>query len=138
MEVMLGPLAASFSHSRASAAARSSSPIPSSSGGAPISFRGRKLLKPSALHEKACGRRRARCHFGLKHRGPGQIDAIGVDEIQYAKGQKYLTLVYQIDFGVMHLLLARKEGTVESRLRAFLTDGFEIRLPDVRADKDHL
>jgi transposase len=30
----------------------------------------------------------------------GQIDAIGVDEIQYAKGHKYLTLVYQIDLGI--------------------------------------
>jgi hypothetical protein len=26
----------------------------------------------------------------------GQIDGIGVDEIQYAKGHKNLTLVYQI------------------------------------------
>ena len=34
--------------------------------------------------------------FGLEHRVLGQIDAIGVDEIQYAKGHKYLTLVYQI------------------------------------------
>ena len=34
---------------------------------------------------------------GLEHRTLGQIDAIGVDEIQYAKGHKYLTLVYQID-----------------------------------------
>src|SRR5260370_923348 len=28
--------------------------------------------------------------FGLAHRTLGQIDAIGVDEIQYAKGHKYL------------------------------------------------
>ena len=32
--------------------------------------------------------------WGLKHRTLGPIDAIGVDEIQYAKGHKYLTLVY--------------------------------------------
>jgi transposase len=38
--------------------------------------------------------------FGLEHRVLGQIDAIGVDEIQYAKGHKYLTLVYQIDLRV--------------------------------------
>ena len=31
--------------------------------------------------------------FGLEHRVLGQIDAIGVDEIQYAKGHKYLTWV---------------------------------------------
>ena len=35
--------------------------------------------------------------FGLEHRVLGQIDAIGVDEIQFAKGHKYLTLVCQID-----------------------------------------
>jgi hypothetical protein len=34
--------------------------------------------------------------WGLEHRALRQIDAIGVDEIQYAKGHKYLTLVYQI------------------------------------------
>jgi transposase len=38
--------------------------------------------------------------WGLEHRMFGQIDAIGVDEIQYSKGHKYLTLVYQIDLGV--------------------------------------
>jgi transposase len=37
--------------------------------------------------------------FGLEHRVFGQIDAIGVDEIQYSSGHKYLTLVYQIDLG---------------------------------------
>src|SRR5229473_5537701 len=42
--------------------------------------------------------------WGLEHRKLGQIDAIGVDEIQYAKGHKYLTLVYQIDLGVTRLL----------------------------------
>ena len=31
--------------------------------------------------------------WGLEHRVLGQIDAIGVDEIQYARGHKYLTLV---------------------------------------------
>ena len=38
--------------------------------------------------------------WGLEHCTLGQIDAIGVDETQYAKGHKYLTLVYQIDLGV--------------------------------------
>ena len=42
--------------------------------------------------------------FGLEYRVLGQIDAIGVDEIQYAKGHKYLTLVYQIDLDVTRLL----------------------------------
>ena len=35
--------------------------------------------------------------WGLEHRVLGAIGAIGVDEVQYAKGHKYLTLVYQID-----------------------------------------
>ena len=35
--------------------------------------------------------------WGLEHRTLESIRAIGVDEIQYAKGHKYLTLVYQID-----------------------------------------
>jgi transposase len=41
---------------------------------------------------------------GLAHRTLGQVDAIGVDEIQYAKGHKYLTLVDQIDLGITRLL----------------------------------
>jgi transposase len=52
--------------------------------------------------------------FGLEHRMLGQIDAIGVDEIQYAKGHKYLTLVYQIDIGVTRLVWVGKERTIES------------------------
>jgi len=50
--------------------------------------------------------------FGLEHRVLGQIDAIGVDEIQYAKGHKYLTLVYQIDPGVTRLLWVGRERTI--------------------------
>ena len=52
--------------------------------------------------------------FGLEHRVLGQIDAIGVDEIQYAKGHKYLTLVYQIDLDVTRLLWVGRERTIES------------------------
>ncbi len=52
--------------------------------------------------------------WGLEHRSLGQIDAIGVDEIQYAKGHKYLTLVYQIDIGVTRLLWVVKERTIAS------------------------
>jgi transposase len=52
--------------------------------------------------------------FGLEHRTLGQIDAIGVDEIQYAKGHKYLTLVYQIDHDVTRLLWVGRERTIGS------------------------
>jgi len=58
--------------------------------------------------------------FGLEHRKLGQIDAIGVDEIQYAKGHKYLTLVYQIDLDVTRLLWVGRERTIES-FRGFFT-----------------
>jgi transposase len=52
--------------------------------------------------------------WGLDHRTLESIRAIGVDEIQYAKGHKYLTLVYQIDPGITRLLWVGKERTIES------------------------
>ena len=64
--------------------------------------------------------------FGLEHRVLGQIDAIGVDEIQYAKGHKYLTLVYQIDLGVTRLLWVGKERTIESFQGFFTIIGDEV------------
>jgi transposase len=64
--------------------------------------------------------------FGLQHRTLGQIDAIGVDEIQYAKGHKYLTLVYQIDLGITRLLWVGKERTIESFQGFFTTIGEEV------------
>ncbi len=41
---------------------------------------------------------------GLEHRTRAPIRAIGVDELQYAKGRQYRTLVYQIDAGLRRLL----------------------------------
>jgi transposase len=64
--------------------------------------------------------------FGLEHRVLGRIDAIGVDEIQYAKGHKYLTLVYQIDLGVTRLLWIGRERTIESFQEFFKTIGDEV------------
>src|SRR5262249_30839816 len=64
--------------------------------------------------------------WGLEHRTLGQIDAIGVDEIQYSKGHKYLTLVYQIDLGATRLLWVGKERTIESFQGFFTTIGEEI------------
>jgi transposase len=52
--------------------------------------------------------------WGLEHRTLESIRAIGVDEIQYAKGHKYLTLVYQIDQGLTRLLWVGKERTIAS------------------------
>jgi transposase len=64
--------------------------------------------------------------WGLEHRTLGQIDAIGVDESQYSKGHKFLTLVYQIDLGVTRLLWVGKERTIESFQGFFTTIGEEV------------
>ena len=49
-----------------------------------------------------------------------------VDEIQYAKGHKYLTLVYQIDLGLTRLLWVGKERTIESFQGFFTAMGQEV------------
>jgi transposase len=58
--------------------------------------------------------------WGLEHRVLAPIRAIGVDEIQYGKGHKYLTLVYQIDLGCTRLLWIGKERTVKTFREFFL------------------
>jgi transposase len=55
----------------------------------------------------------------LEHRRLGPIVAIGVDEIQCARGHKYLTLVYQIEQLCTRLLWIGRERTVESFDRFF-------------------
>ena len=47
-------------------------------------------------------------------------------QIQYSKGHKYLTLVYQIDLDVTRLLWVGKERTIESFRGFFTTIGEEI------------
>ena len=64
--------------------------------------------------------------WGLEHRTLAPIQAIGVDEIQYAKGHKYLTLVYQIDAGLTRLLWVGKERTIESFEGFFTLIGTEL------------
>ena len=61
--------------------------------------------------------------WGLDHRVLDAIRAIGVDEIQYAKGHKYLTLVYQIEDGATRLLWVGKERTIESFEKFFTLIG---------------
>jgi len=63
--------------------------------------------------DKVCDAVEYVVHCGLEHRTLESIRAIGVDEIQYAKGHKYLTLVYQIDQGITRLLWVGKERTLE-------------------------
>jgi transposase len=64
--------------------------------------------------------------WGLEHRVLGPIRAIGVDEIQYGKGHKYLTLVYQIDLGCTRLLWIGKERTVKTFREFFALIGPEV------------
>jgi transposase len=56
--------------------------------------------------------------WGLERRALGKISAIGVDEIAYSRGHKYLTLVYQIEVGMVRLLWVGKERTI-STFRGF-------------------
>lgn len=56
--------------------------------------------------------------WGLKHRSLQGIKAIGVDEVQYRRGHRYLTLVYQIDGSAKRLLYIAPDRTKAS-LRGF-------------------
>lgn len=57
--------------------------------------------------------------WGLKHRDLSGIESIGVDEIAWKKGHKYLTLVYQIDKHRTRLLWIGKDRTIKTMLRFF-------------------
>lgn len=63
--------------------------------------------------------------WGLTHRELKEIEAIGVDEVQWQKGHKYLTLVYQIDDGSKRLLWIGKDRTIKTFLRFFQMLGKE-------------
>ena len=63
--------------------------------------------------------------WGLAHRSLEGIEAIGVDEVQWQKGHKYLTLVYQIDQGCRRLLWIGKDRTAKSFLGFFRMLGRE-------------
>ena len=47
--------------------------------------------------------------YGLENRCLDKITAIGVDEIKYKFGHKYITLVYQLDLGARKLLYIGRE-----------------------------
>jgi len=63
--------------------------------------------------------------WGLAHRDLVDIASIGVDEVQWRKGHKYLTLVYQIDEGSKRLLWIGKDRTTKTFLRFFRMLGKE-------------
>jgi len=57
--------------------------------------------------------------YGLDHRELGGIGALGIDEVAYAKGHRYLTLVYQIDAEHRRLLHVSEGRSVKGLLRFF-------------------
>jgi transposase len=52
--------------------------------------------------------------WGLEHRNLDNIRAIGVDELSWKKGHKYLTMVYQLDPGCRRLLHISRDRTAAS------------------------
>ena len=69
--------------------------------------------------------------WGLIHREIGPVEAIGVDEIAYRRGHKYLTLVYQIDADCRRLLYVARDRTEES-LRGFFSTVPETSLQSLQ------
>jgi len=63
--------------------------------------------------------------WGLAHRDLAGITAIGVDEILWQRGHKYLTVVYQIDSHCKRLLWVGQDRTLKSLLRFFRAFGKE-------------
>jgi Transposase and inactivated derivatives len=63
--------------------------------------------------------------WALAHRDLSGVTAIGVDEILWHRGHKYLTVVYQIDSHCKRLLWVGKDRTVKTLLRFFRQFGKE-------------
>lgn len=63
--------------------------------------------------------------WGRKHQDLSGIKAIGIDEIQWQRGHKYLTLVYQIDKDCKRLLWVGKKRKVKTLLGFFRWFGKE-------------
>ncbi len=63
--------------------------------------------------------------YGLENRRIENVTALGIDEVQYHKGQNYMTLVYQIDKGCRRLLWVGKDRTKKT-LRRFFADMWNV------------
>jgi transposase len=74
--------------------------------------------------------------WGLENRTLDNVLSIGIDEIAWKKGHKYLTLVYQIDTHCIRLLWIGKERTVKTLLGFFRMFGKEntARLQHICSD----
>ena len=57
--------------------------------------------------------------WGREHQDLSGIKAIGVDEIAWQRGHRYLTLVYQIDSHCKRLLWVGEKRTIKTILRFF-------------------
>lgn len=57
--------------------------------------------------------------YGLKHRSLEGVTALGVDEVQFKKGHRYLTVVYQINAECRRLLWVGQDRTAKTLLRFF-------------------
>ena len=63
--------------------------------------------------------------WGRAHQQLSGITAIGIDEIAWQRGHRYVTLVYQIDEGCRRLLWIGQERRVKTLLRSFRWFGKE-------------
>ncbi len=74
--------------------------------------------------------------WGLENRELNNVESIGVDEISWKKGHKYLTLVYQIDKHCTRLLWIGQDRTSKTFLRFFRMFGKEnsAKLKNVCSD----
>ena len=63
--------------------------------------------------------------WGREHRDLSAITAIGIDEVQWQRGHRYLTLVYQIDPHCKRLLWVGKERKLKTLLGFFRWFGKE-------------
>jgi len=63
--------------------------------------------------------------WGRAHQDLSGVSAIGIDEIAWQRGHRYLTLVYQIDEGCRRLLWVGRERRVKTLLRFFRWFGTE-------------
>ncbi len=63
--------------------------------------------------------------WGRAHQELCGIESIGIDEVQWQRGHRYLTLAYQIDGGSRRLLWVARERRVKTLLRFFRWFGKE-------------
>lgn len=74
--------------------------------------------------------------WGLAHRNLERIASIGIDEVQWQRGHKYQTVVYQLDEGSKRLLWVGQDRKAKTLLRFFRFLGKDrtIRLEFICSD----